>query len=74
LISGKSAFYAQSAATCHYLYHAEDGKHREKLFELIRKHYTGKSGPDTVEQQYGMKAEELSKRVRSWCIGLVEAK
>jgi hypothetical protein len=74
LISGKSVFYSQSAATCHYLYHVDGGAHREKLFELIKLHYTGKSKRDTVAELFGMSPEVLGKKVQAWCIGIVESK
>jgi len=41
-MSQRHAFYSQSAAACHYLYHAENGKHRAALLDYVQSYYTGR--------------------------------
>ncbi len=62
-------FYAQSAAACQYLYHAEDGKHRAKLLDYVVNYYTAKSGKPAnlaVQQSFGMSARDLGKAVTTY--------
>lgn len=54
-------FYMQAAATCHYLFEADGGAHRPKLLAYLAARYTGK--PPTVEEAFGMSADELGRRV-----------
>ncbi len=66
LLSDKSLFYAQAAATCHYLYHAEDGRLRPRLLDFIGLHYTAKSTATSVRDLFGDDPEALSKKVVDW--------
>ena len=70
-LSQTNLFYEQAAATCHFLYHAEDGKYRDKLIELIRLHYTGKTKPDSVQRVVGMSPEKLGAAVKNWRVSLM---
>lgn len=62
-LSHRSIFYEQATATCQYLFHAEDGKHRAKLMEYVALYYTGRCRPGDVERLFGIPPEELGKRV-----------
>lgn len=59
-------WYVQSAATCHYLYHAEGGKHRKALIDYIVNHYTSKGPQMSINRAFGMKTHELGKRVTAF--------
>ena len=66
VVDARNMFYAQAAGACHYLYSAEDGKHREALLGYLESYYTngGKEELD-VEKVFGMSDEELGKRVKA---------
>lgn len=62
MVSPMTMFYAQSTAACRYLFHAEDGKYREKLVGYVRAFYEGKGELD-VEKAFGADAETLGERI-----------
>ena len=63
-ISESGMFYAQAAATCHYLYHAGDDM-RRRLLDYVRLHYTAKvpRGKDSIQHVFGISPELLGSRV-----------
>lgn len=60
-----NVFYAQSAATCHYLYN--DSEMRPKLLEYTRLYFTGKTKGLSVEKVFGISPDELGRRVVAYC-------
>jgi len=64
----KHLFYAQSAATCSYLYHAEDGKYRDQLIAYIKNFYEMNTKELDVKKAFNMSYEELGRRVREFAI------
>lgn len=67
-------FYAQASAACHYLYHAENGKHRQALFEYLADHYQGMTEKDEIKQAFGLDADDLGRRIKAWCEGVLDGK
>lgn len=59
---GVGLFYAQSAVTCMYLYEADGGVHRGKLYEYVVNYYSGNSDMLAIDAAFGMSEEELGKR------------
>jgi len=57
------AFYLQSSAACHALWHADRGRHREALVRYLVRHYTRKTVPDDLEAIFGMDAAAIGRRV-----------
>ena len=53
----------QSAATCQYLYHAENGKHRKALLQYLIDHYTRKADRMPIQAAFGMTPSELGAKV-----------
>lgn len=66
LMSQWGMFYVQGAATCHYLYHAEDGKRRQALLEYVVNYYTGLTEPLTPDNAFDMSADLLGAQVVAW--------
>ena len=56
-------WYMQSAATCHYLYHAENGKHRKALLDYLVAHYTSDAKRMPTSVAFGLQPEALGKNV-----------
>ncbi len=54
-----TVFRHQSAATCHYLYNAGGGRHREALAQFIAEYYKGNQARLDPKVAFGMKAEEI---------------
>jgi hypothetical protein len=65
-----STFYAQAAATCHFLFTAEEGALRPKLLEFLVAYYSGDADGADCEQTLGLEDVELGarilKHVRAW--------
>lgn len=59
-----SLYYAQSEATAHYLFHAEDGALRPVLFEFLENYYSGKSDGLDLPAMLGVSAEDLGRRIQ----------
>jgi hypothetical protein len=59
-------FYEQATATFHFLYHGEKGRYREKLLDYVTSYYTGKKQKLSVEAAFGMKPQELGKKVEAF--------
>ncbi|TAJ23402.1 MAG: hypothetical protein EPO68_03200 [Planctomycetota bacterium] len=66
LLSQLQLYYLQSAATVHYLWTAEDGKHRAALLELVGAWHANQHKNLELEKAFGMSAAELGKRVHEW--------
>lgn len=64
-------FYAQSAATCHELFSANDGRDREKLLRYVIAYYTGDEAGVDVERAFGVSAEVLGERARANALEVV---
>lgn len=58
-------FYAQSEATAHYLFTAQDGALRPKLFEALESYYTGRRGAPTLPELLGVEAKDLGARIQA---------
>jgi len=63
LLSTSRIFYEQAGATCQFLYHAENGKHRRKLLDYLVAYYEGNAKRLDVEKAFGMSARELGANV-----------
>lgn len=66
VLSPVNLFYAQSAATCAYLWHAEGGRHRKAFLELVAARYTGTLKRGDFAQRLGVDEATLGKRVVEW--------
>jgi len=62
-VSTANLWYFQAAATCHFLYHAEDGRYRKALLEYVVNHYTDRRARMPVAAAFGLEPEELGRRV-----------
>ncbi len=62
-ISQRRLFYEQAAATCHYLYHAEDGRYRKTLVDCLVAHYTGDAAGSHITKRLGLAPHELGAKV-----------
>ncbi len=65
-LSDASLFYAQAAATVHYLYHAEKGRYRERLLRYVAAYYTGKDARLDIQEAFGISGIELGERVEAF--------
>jgi len=65
-LSPMNLFYLQATAACHYLYHAENGKYRQRLIRYVGDHYMGRKANLSVEKAFGLTPEELGRRSLDW--------
>ena len=65
-LSEVNLFYQQAGATCHYLFHANKGKLREKLLEYVVAYYTNDGTMTQVEEAFGMTPDELGEKVAAF--------
>jgi len=65
-------FYEQSAAACHYLYWAENGKYRAKLIDFMTAHYTGRKEGTSIETAFGMKPQELGLKIEEFARKVID--
>ena len=65
-------FYEQSAAVCHYLWWAEDGKYRDQYKDYVTNYYTSRKEKTTIEAGFGMTPEKLGKRVEAFVRKVVD--
>lgn len=72
LYSVRRLFYEQGAATCAYLFHAEDGKYRSRLLDYVVHYYTGQREKLDPAAAFGMAPEELGKRVEEFAKQVAE--
>jgi len=63
VISESSVFYKQAAATCLFLYHANDGMYRGRLLDYVAHNYRGQADKMDPVVAFGMTAAELGGRV-----------
>lgn len=56
-------FYGQAAATCHWMYAAENGAHRRALLELLRAAYVEGGANASIERALGLASEEIGRAV-----------
>jgi hypothetical protein len=63
IVSTRRLFYEQAAATCQFLYHAEDGKYRGRLIDYVCDYYDGKADRLSVVKSLGWSPEDLGRRV-----------
>ncbi|MFT7618009.1 MAG: hypothetical protein ACI97A_001648 [Planctomycetota bacterium] len=67
-LSPMNVFYSQSAAVCHYLMRAENGKYRPALLGFVAAYYQSRSDPWSPEKDLGMTAKELGKKVKAFAV------
>jgi hypothetical protein len=63
VISLSRMFYEQAGATCQFLFHGEEGRHREALLRYVDSWYDGKGRGMDIKEAFGMSAEELGAKV-----------
>jgi len=63
VMSTTRIFYEQAGASCHYLFHAENGKYGAKLIEYVNAYYRGEAKQLAIRDAFGMSDEELGARV-----------
>jgi len=66
LLSQCNFFYVQGAATCAYLYHAEEGKHRRALLEYVVNYYSGLTDKLAPDVAFDVSADQLGAQVSNW--------
>ncbi|MGH7162179.1 MAG: hypothetical protein ACREID_01745, partial [Planctomycetota bacterium] len=59
-------FHRQAGAVSHFLYHAENGKYRARLFEYVVNQATGRSDKLSPHAAFGMSPEELGNAVEAF--------
>ena len=59
----KQLWYMQAAATCHFLYHAENGKYRKALTDYVVNHYTSNAREMSIKKAFGMRPDQLGAKV-----------
>ncbi|MEZ5966003.1 MAG: hypothetical protein R3F56_19360 [Planctomycetota bacterium] len=69
MLSQWNMFYAQGASTCHYLYHADDGKRRKALLEYVVNYYSGRVESLAPDTAFDMSADQLGAAVVAWMQG-----
>lgn len=62
-------FYEQAAATCQYLFHADEGRYREKLLAYVNAYYTGKTADLDIRRALGVEPTELGARIQAFARG-----
>jgi hypothetical protein len=65
-------FYEQSAAACHYLYWAENGKYRQQLIDFMTAHYTAKREGTDIKTAFGISPKELGMRIEDFARKVVD--
>lgn len=63
------AFYAQAGATSHWLFYADEGKHRARFLELIARWYSGSDLTKSLLDELSMSSEEIAAAVREHAEG-----
>ncbi len=63
--SGGAFFYAQAEAAAHYLFTAQDGALRPKLFEALENYYAGRYDAPALPALLGVEASELGARIQA---------
>src|SRR5690606_9416791 len=71
-VRGINLFYAQAAMLSRYLYDAEDGRHRQKLFDFVAAYYTGAVDELDFAKAFGTTAAELGPKVVAYSRSLVQ--
>lgn len=69
-MSQMRAFYLQSAAICHYLYRADDGRRRGALLEYLRRFYTGGIDAGDFEEIFGATSLEIGRATETFARGI----
>ncbi len=65
-------FYEQSAAACHYLYWAENGKYRQQLIDFMTAHYTAKREGTDIKTAFGLTPKDLGARIEEFARKVVD--
>jgi hypothetical protein len=65
-------FYEQSAAACHYLYWAENGKYRPQLIDFMTAHYTAKREGTDIKAAFGLTPKELGARIEEFAKKVID--
>lgn len=69
-LSDMSLLYVQSAAACFWLWHAEGGKHRGLLADVVRAYYTGE-GETHLPTLLGRDPDELGRDILAFARGAI---
>ncbi len=67
-------FRAQATAACHYLAHADEGKHRAALIEAVVAHYSGKGARIDTSARFGLTSDELGQKTAEFAKRVAAAK
>jgi len=62
-LSQRNFFYAQAGALCHWLWHAEAGRHRRALLEFVLAYYSGDASKLDLGKTLGMTPEAIGAAV-----------
>ncbi|MHC4954190.1 MAG: hypothetical protein ACYTGZ_09885 [Planctomycetota bacterium] len=71
-VSTTQLWYEQSAATCQFLYHAENGKYKKALLDYVVNHYTRKKALMDTQKAFGLTPAELGARVEKFAKAVAE--
>lgn len=66
VLSTTRLFYEQAAATCQYLYHADDGRYRKQLLKYVESYYRGKTSDLDIKGAFGIGPTELGQRIEEF--------
>jgi hypothetical protein len=61
VLTGTRLFYEQAGATCQFLYHGDNGKHRGKLIDFACSYYSGRVPELDPKKAFGLEAKELGR-------------
>jgi len=62
LLSHTRLFYEQAGATCQFLYHGDNGKHRGRFIDYVCNYYSGNVAQLEPKKAFGIGAKELGRR------------
>jgi hypothetical protein len=60
--SSYHVYLAQAGATCQYLFHGKEGKHRKALLEAIVAHFKGETPRLDPQAAFGLSSDQLGKK------------
>ena len=62
ILTGLRLFYEQAGATCQFLYHGDNGKHRSRLIDYVCNYYSGRVPELDTKKAFGCEPKELGRR------------
>ena len=73
VLSSRALYYAQAAAVCNYLYHAEEGRQRKQLLDYLVAYYAGDRDALDMQRAFGSGVGALGDQAILFARAAVEA-